>query len=141
MQPPNIKIYLMISGALIVLFLIVTFVPFGKKSTDQEQQINFPTPTSVEIDKSAVAPTIEPGDFTGVAEEELPAEATNLSLQKQDLRGRLPLELSTFTIDFDYSEDRFVVTLIEPKDQARVEFENWRSANYPALNISQFNFR
>ena len=151
MQTPNIKIYLAVSGVLIVLFLIVTFIPFGKKPTNNQPPgtNNFPTPTSIEIIPSPVTnpptggqtPTIEPADFTGVKEEELPPETAKISLQKQDLRSKLPLNLSTFSIDFDYSEDKFVITLKDPKDQARQEFENWRKANYSALVITQFNFK
>lgn len=151
MQTPNIKIYLAVSGILIVLFLIVTFVPFGKKPINNQPPTinNFPTPTLVEVNRppvtnpltTSLSPTIEPADFTGVKEEELPQEIKNISLQKQDLRSKLPLNLSTFSIDFDYAEDKFVVTLNDPKDQARTEFENWRKANYPALVTSQFNFK
>ncbi len=144
MPTPNIKVYLAISGVILVLFLIVTFIPLGKKSTTNQEQNNFPTPTTVEINQSQdneQTPTIEPVDFTGVAELEVPQETVNLSLQKQDLRSKVPLDLSTFTVDFDYNEDKFVVTLNDPKDQARSEFENWRNTNYPSLGNNQFNFR
>ncbi|MBI5127420.1 hypothetical protein HZA76_03105 [Candidatus Roizmanbacteria bacterium] len=144
MPTPNIKVYLAISGIIIILFLIITFVPFGKKPTINQEENNFPTPTTVETTQpqdNGLMPTVEPVDFTGVAEQEIPEETVNLSLQKQDLRGRIPLDLSTFSVDFDYGEDKFVVTLKDPKDQARSEFENWRSTNYPSLGNNQFNFR
>jgi len=150
MNPPNIKIYLMISGALIILFLIVTFVPFGKRGANNQQPITiFPTPTLFEVNQPPItnppdggpSPTIKPADFTGVKEEEMSPETAKISLQKQDLRSKLPLNLSTFSIGFDYAEDKFVVTLKDPKDQSRTEFENWRKANYAALVITQFNFR
>ncbi|MFH0979824.1 MAG: hypothetical protein V1803_02675 [Candidatus Roizmanbacteria bacterium] len=150
MALPNIKVYLIISGLLIVLFLIVTFVPFGKRGTNNQQPSTiFPTPTLFEVNQSPITnppaggqiPTIKPADFTGAKDEELPSETAKISLQKQDLRNKVPLNLSTFSIDFDYSEDKFVVTLKEPKDQVRSEFENWRTSNYPSLSTNQFNFK
>ncbi|MCL4363980.1 hypothetical protein M1328_01950 [Patescibacteria group bacterium] len=145
MPTPNIKVYIAVSGVLIVLFLIVTFIPFGKKSVNN-QSTNFPTPTLVQINQSnqnqnIPTPTIAPADFTGVAPVTIPPAIMNLSRQKQDLRGKVPLQLATFSVDFDYGEDKFVVTLKDPKDQAKQDFENWRSTNYPDLGSSEFNFR
>ncbi len=145
MNPPNIKIYLVVSGILIILFLLVTFFPYSKKADNQKQNNFLPQPTSVEVKQldngNFSTPTLAPANFTGVAEENIPQDIIDLSSQKRDLKNKLPLELSTFLVDFDYSEDKFVVTLKDPKDKARTEFENWKNSNYPALNINQFNFK
>ncbi|MDO9028040.1 MAG: hypothetical protein Q7U68_04175, partial [Candidatus Roizmanbacteria bacterium] len=115
-----------------------------KKSTNYQLPTTnqYPTPTLVELnDQSAIDNqqlTIPASDFTGVAEEELPPAVLDASLQKKDLRQKTPFNLSTFTIDFDYNEDKFVVTLKDPKDQAQKEFEGWRTANYPGLGVEQF---
>ena len=137
MDSQNIKVYLGISFALIILFILILVIPFSKKTTINNLQptTSVPFPTSVKTDSTG---SIVPADFTGVAEEELPPAVLDASLQKKDLRQKTPLDLSTFTIDFDYSEDKFVVTLKDPKDQAKKEFESWRTANYPGLGTEQF---
>ncbi len=144
MDNSNIKVYLGISFALIVLFILILIIPLSKKTTNNNLQPTIsiiPTPTSVEINPLTInnpSPTSVPADFTGVAEEELPPQVLDTSLQKKDLRQKVPLDLSTFVIDFDYGEDKFIVTLKDPKDQAQREFEGWRVANYPGLSIEQF---
>ncbi len=145
MPTPNMKVYLAISGVLIVLFLVVTFIPFGKKSTDDQPQNNFPTPTTIEANPTSgvnnQVPTVAPADFTGVSEQEMPQEAANISLQKQDLRSKVPLDTGLFQIDFDYGEDKFIVTLAEPKAENRQQFGQWLKENYPSLDNNQFNFK
>jgi hypothetical protein len=148
MNNPNIKVYLGISFALIILFILILIIPFSKKISPQKTttpSLNQPFPTSVETNQQSAIDnqqlTIPASDFTGVAEEELPPEVLDASLQKKDLRQKTPLDLSTFAIDFDYNEDKFVVTLLDPKDQAQKEFENWRTTNYPGLGSDQFLFR
>ncbi len=144
MDNSNIKVYLGISFALIVLFILILIIPLSKKTTNNNLQPTIsiiPTPTSVEINPLTInnpSPTSVPADFTGVAEEELPPQVLDTSLQKKDLRQKVPLDLSTFVIDFDYGEDKFIVTLKDPKDQARREFESWRGVNYTGLGSEQF---
>jgi len=151
MNGSNIKIYLAISGALIFLFILMIIIPFAKKNPTQNNKnisTNQPFPTSIEANPtpantegtSASSITIKAG-FTGVIDEEIPSQIVDLSAQKRDLQSKTPLDLTTFSIDFDYSEDKFSVTLKDPKDQARREFESWRSTNYSGLSINQFNFK
>lgn len=145
MNIPNIKVYLGISFALIILLIIILIIPFGKKKTSEQlTPTAFPTPTTFETQPNNPV-KITPGQaipteavFTGVKEETLPQAMIDLSTQKQALRKKTPLSLSTFTIDFNYSEDKFVVTFLDPKDQAKKEFESWRAANYPLLGSEQF---
>ena len=162
MNNSNIKVYLGISFALIILFILILIIPFSNKKTSPQKtttpSLNQPFPTSVETNPSTNQPqTINdqssdtnnqspnnntvPVDFTGVAEEELPPEVLDVSLQKKDLRQKTPLNLSTFIIDFDYSEDKFVVALYDPRDQAQHEIENWKTSNYPGLGAEQFLLR
>ena len=145
MNTSNIKVYLVILFALIFLFILILVIPFSKKISPQKTTIpssNQSFPTSVETnpspDTNNQSLILVPADFTGVAEEELPAQVLDTSLQKKDLRQKTPLDLSTFAIDFDYSEDRFIITLKDPKDQAQREFESWRTSNYPGLSAEQF---
>jgi len=145
MQNSNFKVYLGISIALVVLLMLILIIPFSKKTSSSQQTSNddLITPTSVEINPSQTDGqlTSVPAQFTGVNEEELPQEIFDASTQKQDLRSLLPISLSSFSIDFNYEQDKFTVTLSEPKDQSRTEFDQWRSNTYPAIDINQFNFQ
>lgn len=149
MDSQNIKVYLAISGALVVLLILVLVIPFSSKKTSTENGSTNSNgqlfPTSVETNSTsqnnnqpnANIPTIK-ADFTGAIDEKIPQPIIDLAAQKKDLRQKTPLILSTFVIDFDYSEDKFVVSLKDPKDQAQKEFESWRTANYPGLGSDQF---
>lgn len=144
MNTPNIKLYLAISGVLIVLFLIVIFVPFGKKPTKPQSPIHtVPTPTLVIVDQSHDIQNIveEPIDFTGVADEEIPPNIANTAAEKQNLMNQTPFDSGLFKVDFDYSEDKFIITLAEPKQENRQQFDQWLKDNYPNLSTNQFNFR
>jgi hypothetical protein len=151
MDSQNIKVYLAISGALIVLFVLVLIIPFSsKKTTNNNLQPTtsplFPTSVSTGSSTYPLQPTPYnltpiPADFTGAIEEKIPQPIIDFAAQKKDLRLKVPLSLSTFTIDFDYNTDKFVVTLKDPKDQAQKEFESWRTANYPGLGSEQFTIR
>lgn len=144
MNNSNIKIYLGISFALIIIFILILVIPFTKQPVTNNQQstINLPTPTSVETNPSPVTikstPITVPAHFTGAIEETMPKQVIDFAAQKKDLLSKVPLSLTTFTIDFNYSEDKFVVALKDPKDQAQKEFESWRAANYSALGTDQF---
>lgn len=149
MDNSNIKVYLAISGALVVLLILVLVIPFSSKKTSTENGSTNSNgqlfPTSVETNSTsqnnnqpnANIPTIK-ADFTGAIDEKIPQPVIDLAAQKKDLRLKVPLNLSTFTIDFDYGEDKFTVALKEPKDQSQKEFESWRTTNYPGLEINQF---
>lgn len=145
MNPPNIKVYIIVSAILILLFVIVSFFPFGGKRTGQGSTENFPTPTLVEGNQfppsEGESKIIEAVDFTGAVEEEIPPEVYDAAFQKQELRNQTPFDTGLFQIDFDYGEDKFIVTLAEPKNDNRHQFNQWLSENYPGLNLSQFNFR
>jgi len=147
----NIKSYLLISGVLIILFLLVIFYPINKKSYNQQVIENyFPTPTKIEtrkktlISPSVSLPTtiiISPVDFTGVLEEETPQEVKDQAIEKQTLRKLTPFNSGLFKIDFDYREDKFIVELSEPKEKNKQEFSKWIKDNFPNLKENQFNFK
>ncbi len=144
MNNSNTKIYLAISGALIFLFILIIIIPFSKKTPTQDDQSN-PTdqvfPTSVEINptlSSGEQTESVPADFTGAIEEPIPQQIIDTSAQKRDLQEKIPLDLSLFSIDFDYDQDKFIVTLKDPKEQAQKEFDSWRTANYQGLEVNQF---
>lgn len=146
MDNSNIKIYLAISGALIVLFILVLIIPFSSKKTVNNESSTTnqnPFPTLIETGSSSTGSTNKaltpiPADFTGALEEKIPQPIIDFAAQKKDLRLKTPLSLSTFIIDFDYSEDKFNLTLKDPKDQSQKEFDSWRTTNYPLLGNDQF---
>ena len=148
MDSQNVKVYLAISGALIVLLILVIIIPFTKQkpvTSPKQQPVTNLIPTTVETNQSPVTNnqslTPIPADFTGAIDEKIPQQVIDLAAQKKDLRSKVPLSLSTFAIDFDYGEDKFTVTLKEPKDQSQKEFESWRTTNYPGLGVEQFLIR
>ncbi len=141
MQTPNIKLYIGISFALIILFTLILVISFSKKSINNQRQVinNLPTPTSIESSQqSTINSNSISAEFTGVSEEVLPDQVVEASLQKKSLRQKTPLDFTTFTVDFDYSEDKFTVALKDPKDLSQKVFESWKTNNYPSLNSDQF---
>lgn len=147
MDSQNIKVYLAISGALIILLILIIVIPFTKQKpvTNPQQPVTNLIPTTVETNPSASSgqannpspATIKAG-FTGALDEPIPQQIVDLAAQKKDLKSKVPLSLSTFSIDFDYSQDKFVVTLKDPKDTAQKEFESWRTVNYSGLGADKF---
>ena len=125
---------------LIIVFIIVLVFPFAKKPITDNQQSNtsFLTPTSVGNDQAPSNFPYIKSDFTGVEDEPIPQEVIDLDAQKKDLIGKMPLDFSAFKISFSYAEDKFMVTLREPKDQSQKEFEIWRVGKYPAIGAGQF---
>lgn len=145
METPNLKLYIGISAGLLLILIFIIIFPFGKKQTPNNLQptIGFPTPTSVKINFPTENQklTITPADFTGVAEVTIPQPTIDAANLKRSLRQKMPLTLSTFSLDFNYGEDKFIVTLKDPKEAAKKEFESWRTANYPGIEMNQFNFQ
>ena len=148
MNNQNIKIYIGISLALIILLILVLVIPFVKKPATSNQQpvTSFPTPTTFQANSTGstnsiiVTPTvitIKAGS-TGGINDPLPQPILNLANQKKDLRQKTPFNLGAFSIDFDYNQDKFVVTLTSPKDSSQKAFESWRTSNYPSLGSDQF---
>ena len=152
MDSQNIKVYLAVSAALIVLLVLIIIIPFSKKSSPLTPNSLTPSPyspfpTSIQTGSSPLTPnSLTPNPsipvaFTGALNEPIPQAIIDLSTQKKDLRSKVPLNLTTFSIDFDYGEDKFVVTLKDPKDQSQKEFEGWRTSNYSGLGVEQFLIR
>jgi len=144
MDNQNIKTYLIVAGIVVFIFLFLLIIPFSrlKKTTNNSDQ-DITIPTGVQIDNKGqnIESTTEISNFTGVAEEELPQPIYDAAIQKQTLRRLVPITLASFSINFDYGEDKFIISLSEPKDQSRQEFNKWRNDNYPAIEENQFNFQ
>lgn len=140
MPKPNLKIYLLISLSIILLVILALSLIF--KNQKKEDTIA-PSPTIEplpdQFPSAYVTPEIIlPTGFTGVLDEELPAEIKNESVQIQDLSNKVPLSQPLFNIDFNWDEYKFIITLKEPKDQTRSSFEEWLKQNYPAIPLDEF---
>jgi len=148
MNRQNFRIYFVAAGILGIAFLVILFIPTKKQETiESNPMTSFPTPTAFEFktattvstsETSSVSPLISPIDFTGVKEETLSKEISNLVIQKQKLKKNLPLQESFFTITFNYNSDNFIVVLKNPRNESQKNFEKWRTANYPAIPMDRF---
>lgn len=141
----NLKLYIIPALIFVFLFILVLILPFGnnKTSTTAKPTV-FATPTLIpgSQDQTQNIPShlITP-KFTGVFDEELPQEVQSLSKEKQELRKITPLQLDGCLIDFDYEQDKFAVTVDEPKEENRTKCESWITATYPSLPLDRFLFQ
>jgi hypothetical protein len=144
MPQPNIKLYIILSGVLALILIVILIIPINRKTQTTDNGADFPTPTTIDSAGRQNAPVIEPtvktSDFTGVEEETLPKEISDQSTQKQELRYRTPVSFTTFSVDFSYTEDKFTIFLNDPKDVSLREFEEWKRNNYPSIPMDQFIF-
>ncbi len=153
MEKPNLKTFAIIGLIVITitLFVVVSLLSKGKNSPASQAPRSGPSPTLVQQPKSSsaastrssnAAPTLIPVDtFTGAAkDQDIPKEDTELAVAKRALRKKTPLAVAQFTIEFDYGNDQFTVTLKEPKEEAKTEFAKWLKTNYPSLPLDRFRF-
>jgi flagellar basal body-associated protein FliL len=134
---------------LIILFVIlgaimIIFFSFTKPEQKVEKKLQLsPSPSYLQPTKHRLSSTptpslIEPNAFTGVLEDTLPKEIQDLSDQKQTLKKMTPLSQPLFMISFDYSEDKFIVNLNEPKNESQISFYDWKNTNYPNIPNDRF---
>ena len=141
MEKKQIKIIIVLG--IILVILIIIFAVLNLSRQQKKESVIVPTPTQEpftgEEPTTVVTPEqINPGDFTGVLEEELPPEVRAESEQMQDLSYKVPITQPLFEIDFNWEEYKFVVTLKDPEDQARTAFEDWLKNNYSGIPLNQF---
>lgn len=156
---PNFKLYYILPAvALFIIVLVVLLIP--KKTTPNQPSrlpTNSPLPTVVplvtsqasskpsassSLGRMSVSPTLIPAGFTGAdVDQHIPQAETDLSVQKNDLRKKTPLTQPNFTITFDYANDLFLVTLKDPKDASKTEFQQWLQANYSNIPLDRFEFK
>lgn len=132
----------------IILWFFILLIQKKLTSPKEEKAPVQPIPTKVEnifkVPTETPIPNlteIQPATQTGVLEEELPIEEKILSEQKQALKEKLPLATDFFTIEFDYSEDKFIVNLKPPKATNQQNFIKWRLQNYPNIPLDRFIFK
>ena len=79
--------------------------------------------------------------FTGVKEEPVPKEETEKLDQQNKLINQLPVDNDFFSLNFDYKEALFIVTIKEPKEENQKKFEGWLKENYPLIPKDKFTFQ
>lgn len=147
MEKINIKIYLFTFFFLIFFFVLIIIFPINKKESRPNLNTPSPTPTTMKIFPTKTATTEFVSDnllkptSTGGGEEEPPKEELELAIKKQELQDKTPLIEESFMITFDYSTDKFIVSLQKPNDEAQKAFEQWREKNYPEIPLDRFSFQ
>ncbi len=141
----NIKIFLLL--ALVLFLLITTTLIISNRQKDFGGKGIAPTITTVptlEITRppipSGIPSIVIEATQTGGMIEKIPDDVANAVNQERDLRKKSPLKETGFSIDFDYTNDIFIVNLVEPKDRNRIVFVSWLKKNYPLIPIERFKF-
>ena len=141
------------------MIVIILFIPQTKKQTpSQPKPTKLPLPTLIEPkqplelnitpheepqgpDTFPTLPPLAPTFTGGLEKQNIPQEETDLAVQKRELRQKTPLSEDSFTITFDYANDIFIVTLKEPKDINKKDFDLWLNTNYPNIPLDRFGFK
>jgi hypothetical protein len=143
-QKPHILVYVGLILILVVLVILVSMIslPQTKKPNNQLPITNIPiSKIPITNNQSQITPTISYPAPTGTgASEEIPKTVEDLATQKQNLKKTLPLQQADFQITFDYTTDKFVVTLSEPQNTSKQNFFTWLKKNYPLISIDKFVF-
>jgi len=151
MSKSTIKFYLIPGIILITVIIIITVIAFiypkpTSPTTNNPQPFDSaqgkPTHYNLPTITYPVQPTTLPiQDFTGAdINQTLPPQLKNIGEQKTALRRLTPLTLAFATIEFDYENDVFLVRLLDPKEESKIQFTTWKDQNYPALTEGKFVF-
>jgi len=150
MSQSAIKYYVIPGVVALIIITILLLIPINKKKSEEnitpEPTISIVLPTNKPLstpNEENVTPTlIPPQTFTGAdINQELPQELKTVGEQKTALRRLTPLTLPFGVIEFDYENDRFLVSFSKQDDQNLTQFTAWREQNYPALTQDKFAFR
>lgn len=96
--------------------------------------------TSPEITSMESKEKGDKGEFTG-APLDLSGEVKKQAKARTDLLEKVPYTQKEFSIDFDYREAKFIVTLSEPKDESKKVFLKWLKENYPNISEDEVIFK
>ncbi|MEO6508592.1 MAG: hypothetical protein ABIO02_01440 [Patescibacteria group bacterium] len=131
----------------LLLVLLVLIIIANKLTKKNEISSGNPTPPLISITSYVTQPPNPnvPGEimptFTGARDVTF-AQPTQQYIDKRgELRESVPLNGPTFSIDFNFREDKFTVTLKEPKNESQAAFNEWLKNNYPELPLEDFIVR
>ena len=128
---PKKTLIITISSAfsILVVFMMLAFAIASQKrakdtgkSTPPGDIVVSQSPTTAPIP----SPTIGYSGADVEANEQYLKENPQLIIESR-LKMKLPLDQENFTLGYSYEEDKFVVKLKVPYDQARNEFNSWMS--------------
>ena len=118
---------------IIVIFIIFVFITvFSKKKQQNQSGLDNANKPSVSPTKIQIQPR-DTGLIIDISDKE-----KMFSSQKQGLMEKLPLQMNEFAVTFDYVNDKFIVSLTDPKDKNKNFFMNWLKNNYPVLTLTEF---
>jgi hypothetical protein len=146
------KTVMIIAISIVILFILSgVFFFLSKKNTSEPIPASTPTPF-VEIptqvprqnpSSSQLTPyqspsiVLTPPSFTGVLEMTLPPQEKAAVDQEFNLKNTVPIKMASFTVDFDYAGDIFVVKLTD-QTKGKTDFNDWLHTNYPAIPQNRF---
>ncbi len=123
----NLKTLVVIGLIILIIAVAAIYLRFKNNSL---QQVNSISPSPF--------PLLQPTS-TGANDVSIPPEQKDLITQKMALRQKIPLTFGNFQITYDYAQDKFIVTLSEPKTSTRQLFLQWLKNNYPAIPLDRFS--
>ena len=145
MSKSAIKFYVLPGIIALAIIVILLLIPLKQnkvedKITPPSPTIIFNLPTKTLIPDEIISPTLIPAQtFTGAdITQEIPQSLKAIGEQKTALRRLTPLTLPFGTIEFDYTNDIFLIQLSKQNDQSFQLFSAWREQNYPALTNDKF---
>src|SRR3989344_36245 len=137
------KIILIAIGVLGVISFVLTIIWY-QLTTDHQEPIPVPTPTSGIMPTPIAFPTYVPPDeavFTGDSGEDIPEDIVEQTKAAYVLRQKLPVIHDSFTLEYNYADAVFVVYLNEPVEQNRAIFNSWLLNNgYDKIPDEKFTF-
>jgi len=149
----KIKILSSVLLAVVIVILISGLVFFinGKKIKPLYPPITV-TPTLVRViptSRPSAVPSIQEDaiieeipEFTGAGPDETTETERKQINQAFDLRSRLPVVESQFSIEYDYQEYVFVVSILGSFQQGKAAFETWRvNQGYGDIPAEKFVFK
>ncbi len=139
----NSKIFLLLAFILFILIATTMILSPGQKDLGGKGMAptitTIPTPEITRhLVPSVTSSIVIEATKTGGMTEKIPEEVVNKVEQERNLRKKIPLKETGFSIDFNYANDIFIVNLVEPKDKNRIVFVNWLKNNYPLISIERF---
>lgn len=136
------KVVPILASIFIVLVVILSILARRSNTNGQTQEENLrPTMASASPTTSITQP---PPDIDPTIAA-IPAQNTGgnitvtLTTSEQvfsDLFFKVPLDMQTFMVDFDYADNKFSILILN--DAGEDTYHKWRKDSYPALTDDQF---
>ncbi len=144
------KYLIIIIVSLVILVLIIITGMTLRKPTEILPPEGTPIsiiPTAVDVDEFTTIhpddptfPLLSPQPFTGATEPTVSQKEIASIEQEWNLREN-PYFDQNFTVEYDYSQDVFVVTLFPPQGNNLEKFNQWRLANYSGILEDRFQLK